>query len=92
MVQSTLEMRLGGSCFINTQIRYKMKTLKLDHTSSMTFDPMSVHIVSVRTQMCYTTAGKIGHAMSNGRISEEYGDVRSTLSMNMWGLLLMRIM
>lgn len=58
----------------------------------MTFDPMSVHTVSVRTQMCYTIAGKIGHAMSNGRISEECGDVHSTLSMNMSSLLLMRIM
>lgn len=72
--------------------QFETEDPELDHISSMTFDPMFVPTVSARIQMCYTTAGKIGHAMSNGRIKEEYGDVRSTLRMNMSSLLLMRIM
>ncbi|KAF6222304.1 hypothetical protein HO133_001390 [Letharia lupina] len=63
----------------------------LDRTSSMTFDPMSVHTMVVPNQMCYTIAGKSGHAMSNARISKVYGDVRSTLSMNTLSLLRTKI-
>ena len=58
----------------------------------MTCDPMSVHTMSVLNQMCYMIAGRTGHAMSNGRISKEFGDVRNTLSMNTSSLLPMRIM
>ena len=63
-----------------------------DRTSSMTLDPMSVPRTSVPNQMCYMIAGKSGHAMSNGRISEGYGGVRSILSMNMLSLLPTKIM
>ena len=58
----------------------------------MTFDPMSVPTMSAPNRMCFMTAGKIGHATSNGRISKEYGDVWSTLNMNTTSLLPMRIM
>ena len=58
----------------------------------MTLDPISVLTMSVLSRMCYTTAGKSGHAMSNERTSKKYGDVRSTLSMNTPSLLPMKIM
>ena len=64
----------------------------LDRTSSMTFDLMSVPTMSVTNQMCYTTAGRSGPATSNGRISKEYGDVWSILSLNTSSVLPMKIM
>ena len=63
-----------------------------DHILSMTFDHMSVHTMSVREKMCYTTAGKTGHAMSNGHISKEYGGVPNTHSLSTSNLLRTRTM
>ena len=84
---------LGGTCVVSI-CSYKLRAndWELDRTSNTTFGRMCAHTVSVLNQMCYTTAGKSGHAMNNGRISKGYGGAWSTLSMNMSSLLLMKIM
>ena len=88
-----MKMLLGGTCAVSIcSYESKANDWEADHTSNTTFDHTCAHTVSVPNQMCYTTAGKSGRAMSNGRISKGYGDAWSILSMNLSTLLLTKIM